>query len=151
MKGSFTIIYPVTWLRHISLTPDTALRHTQGQPGPEVMPSHFCYCTTNAVPRGLPGLHPQVQLLGAGKGECSWRSQHKVEARRQKSTAPGLGMQLRGQAKTCLSHQERNSPPFRKKRKENYSQVTDCMEKKEKKGSAKVSIYLFIKQGKTEG
>lgn len=60
-------------------------------------------------------------------------------------------MQLRGQAKTCLSHQERNSPPFRKKRKENYSQVTDCMEKKEKKGSAKVSIYLFIKQGKTEG
>lgn len=153
MKGSFTIIYPVTWLRYTSLTPGTALRHTQGQPGPEVMPSHFCYCTTNPVPRGLPGLHPQVprQLLGAGKGECSWRSQHKVETRWQKSIAPGLGMQLRGQAKTCLSHQERNSPPFGKKRKENYSQVTDCMEKKEKKGSAKVSIYLFIKQGKTEG
>lgn len=117
------------------------------------MPSHFCDSTTNPVPCGLPGLDPRApcQLLGAGKGECSWRSQHKVEARWQKSTAPRLGMQLRGQAKTCLSHQERNSPPFRKKRKENYSQVIDCMEKKEKKGSAKVSICLFNKQGKTEG
>lgn len=153
MRGSFTIIYPVTWLRYTSLTPGTALRHTWGQPGPEVMPSHCWDSTTNPVPRGLPGLHPRAphQLLGAGKGECSWRSQHRVEARWHKSIAPRLGMQLREQAKTCLSCQERNSPPFRKKRKENYSQVTDCMEKEEKKGSAQVSIYLFIKQGKTEG
>lgn len=140
--------------RCTTLTPGTALRHTRGQPGPEVMPSHSCDSTTSPVPCGLPGLHPRAppQLPGAGKGEGSWRSQHKVEARWQRSIAPRLGMQLRGQAKTCLSHQERNSPPFRKKkRKENYSQKTDCIEKKEKEGSAKVSIYLFIKQGKTEG
>ena len=59
-----------------------------------------------------------------------------------KCIAPRLGMHLSEQAKTCLSRQERNSPPFRKKnRNEHYSQVIDCMEKKKRKGVPK---YQFI-------
>lgn len=152
MKGSFTIIYPVTWLRYTSLTPRNSSETHTGSAWPWGHAQPFLLLHNQPCPTwaartpstgstSAPGCRERrMQLEKSAQGGSKMAEKH---CSRVRHAAEGTSKNL------PLPPGKEFSTLQEKKKRELFQ--SDRLHGKERKERECQSVYLFIKQGKTEG